>query len=209
MKKTIMLFAGVAMCKLLLSAGGSFADESNDRTELKAAVQERITEANRTFQATVAAFPEQEHEVTVSFTHAFPLKKATEKALAQGFHVEGFRHGDETHSGGYMIAPGQSLDDATADYETQIPQITDQHLANVTRMLRSVSDPELRASLQQSRREFLRQKKALQKQGLQVIGLDLRGKGKDLEQLQQTDSSIRVIELRDGSRRNAAILPTD
>jgi hypothetical protein len=48
-------------------------------------------------------------------------------------------------------------------------------------MLSTVSDPELRAALQQSRREFLRQKKAYQKQGMQVIGLDLRGNGRDLE----------------------------
>lgn len=171
MKKTIMFFTGVALCKVFLPGGESFAGESSNRTELKAAVQERVLEAN--------------------------------------LQVEGFRHGDETHSGGYTIAPGQLLDDAMADYEAQIPQITDQHLANVTRMLHSVSDPELRVSLQQSRREFLRQKKALQKQGLQVIGLDLRGNGRALEHFKQTDSSVRVMELRSENRRNAAILPAD
>lgn len=209
MKKTMLLFAGVAICKLLLPTAGSFAGEANDRIELKAAVQERIIEANRTFQATVAAFPEQEYEVTVSFTRALPLKKAVEKALAQGFQIEGFRHGDETHSGGYTIAPGQSLDDAMADYELQIPQFVDQPLTNIKRMLRGVSDPELRAALQKSRREFLQQKKVHQEQGMQIIGLDLYGKGKDLARFQQTDSSVRVIELRDGGRRNSAILPTD
>lgn len=209
MKKLIMFCIGIALYSLSLPGGYLFAGEPNDRTMLEAAVQERIAEANRTFREAVTAFPEAEQAVTISFTQSLPLGVAVEKALIQGFQVEGFRHGDETHSGGYTIAPGQSLDDAIADYEAQIPQITDQHLANVTRMLRSVSDPELRASLQQSRREFLRQKKALQKQGLQVIGLDLRGKGRALEHFQQTDSSVRVVELRSGSRRNAAILPTD
>lgn len=209
MKKTIMFFTGVALCKVLLPGGESFAGESSNRTELKAAVQERVLEANRIFQETIAAFPEQEHAVTVSFTRSLPLKKAVEKAIARGLQVEGFRHGDATHSGGYTIAPGQPLDDAMADYEVQIPQFLDQHLTNIKRMLSTVSDPELRAALQQSRREFIRQKKAYQKQGMQVIGLDLRGNGRDLEQFQQTDSSVRVMELRSESRRNAAILPAD
>jgi hypothetical protein len=91
MKKTIMFFTGVALCKVLLPGGESFAGESSNRTELKAAVQERVLEANRTFQETIAAFPEQEHAVTVSFTRSLPLKKALEKAIARGLQIEGFR----------------------------------------------------------------------------------------------------------------------
>jgi hypothetical protein len=208
MKKIVTFFTGVALCKVLLPGGESFAGESN-RTELRAAVQERILEANRTFHEAMTAFPEEEHAVTVSFIRALPLTKAVEKALVRGFQIEGFRHGDATHSGGYAIAPGQPLDDAMIDYEVQIPQFIDQHLTNIKRMLGSITDPELRTALQQSRREFLQQKRMYQKQGMQVIGLDLRGKGRDLERFQQTDESVRVMELRSENRRNAAILPTD
>lgn len=208
-KKSIMLFAGVVWCGLSMLGGGLRAQELEGAVDLKAIAQERILYANRAFREAVTNSPDEEQAVTASFTRSMTLREAVDKALAQGFTIEGFRHGDATHSGGYIIAPEQSLEDAMAKYEASIPALIEQHLVNVEDMLQDESDEESRAALEQSRREFLQQREKYKRQGLRVIGIDLRGKGRALEQFQQTDPSIRVMELRHGNRRNAAIPTAD
>lgn len=206
-KKGVTLFAGIVGCGLLLFGEGVFAQTLDETGELKVAVQDRILAANRAFREAVTNSPNEEYAVTASFTHSMPLREAVEKVLAQGFIIEGFHHGDDTHSGGYIIAPGQPLEDAIMKYESSIPAFIEQHLINIEGLLQRESEEESRAALQQSRRELLQQQEEYKREGLRVIGIDLRGKGRDLERFQRVDSSIRVMELRSRNRRESAILP--
>ena len=101
----------------------------------------------------------------------------------------------------------QRLEDAMTKYEASIPAFIEQHLINIEGLLQRESDEESRAALQQSHRELLQQQEEYKREGLRVMGIALRGKGRGLERFQRADSSIRVIELRRRNHRESAILP--
>lgn len=175
-------------------------------TDPLSVVEERINASNKHFTAAATAAPEVEQIVTVSFTKPLLIRKAVRKAQTYGLVVEGFRHGFGEFTGGYTIASDEPLDEAIQRYELFLTQYIDQGFDRPTDSPEAV-DEEATEAWDKTAGEVKQMKRWYQIQGVEIIGIDLRGKGKDLMRFQQQESTVRMMELRTGSRRNAAILP--
>ena len=175
----------------------------------KSVIQQRIEPAKSEFQQQIDNFPDREIVVTASFTRSMPIGDVVERASLHQLSIVGFRHGSVSHSGGYTLAPGESLEDAIVQYQHDAVFFTDQDLRNTESLMMTVADEAVRRALQERRAELSRRSQELKKVGLKILGVDLRGSGRDLQAFLQNNGIVRVLEVQHGSRRDAAILPTD
>ncbi len=182
---------------------------SPESAELETLLQKRIEVADRAFNDTVTKFPYQEHAVMASFTKPMPIQEVVEEAKTYGLTIEGFRHSSTTHSGGYTIPPGEPLDIAVIQYEHDMLFSLEKDIQHTEELLANESDTEVQEALRDRQKELSSRLQNYNINGLQVTGADLKGKGAALQVFRLERPFVRVMELNQGSRRNAAIPPIE
>lgn len=185
--------------------------EEVNRQELRAVIQNRIENANSTFRDRVEKFPDQNLSVTTSLRRSMPIWEVVSAAQQHGLTIEGFRHGDASQSGGYTMTPGESVEDAVRQYEYDMEYFSRMDLQYTYKMLQDVNSDIERRALNRRKEDILARQQKYNNEGLKILGIDLHGKAESLDTFatETGEGFVRVMEIRESERRNAAILPAD
>lgn len=180
---------------------------AEELAQLSFTPEARIARANAAFREQVESFPDQETNVTASFTQPRSIHDAVAEAQAHGLTIQGFRHGDASSSGGYTMTAGEDIEKALRQYEYDLKFFPEQDLKLTEQMLASEKDPTLIEALQTRKRDIIARQQKQEKEGFVIVGIDLRGRGKALKQFSDERPYVLGMELRDGARRSSAIFP--
>ncbi len=181
---------------------------TNDPTAViqqRTGIQQRIARSQAQFDDFVRNFPEKETTVMASFTRPMEIEEVVASAQLQRLSITGFLHGSATHSGGYILQPGELVENAIAQYRRDAAFFTDEDIRLNDEMVTSVTDKEVQDALRIRRANLLVRKQELEKVGLKILGVEIRGKGVDLSNFRKVNTYVRVLETLDGSRHSAAI----
>lgn len=208
LKTAVQYFAvTLACCSFEISFAQSM--DAQTRAEVHETIRDRIDAANSTFDDHVESAPNQDMSVTASFKYGVSIYEAVAQVKAYGLTIEGFRHGDAAHSGGYTMRLGEPVQAAIDQYDYDRRFFTQRDLENTEEMMTTATDKAVLPALQKRKRETVSRQERDEREGLLIIGIDLHGKGKSLKEFSEAHAFVRVMEIREDERRNAAILPTD
>ncbi len=185
------------------------SDSRSEANAVAAGVQQRVARSQAAFDEFVRNFPDQETTVLASFVRPMDIEEAVASARVHGLDITGFRHGSSPHSGGYTLAPGEVLDNAIAQYRHDASFFTNEDIRNTDEMIANVADKEVQQALRERRANLLVRKQELDRVGLKILGVEVRGKGAELSNFQKANTFVRVLEIQDGARKNAAISPSE
>lgn len=215
MKRKMRLVAsvvGLFLSQDLVLAADSAVGTSNSRAGVSAstnAIQQRIARSQAQFDDFVRNFPDKETTVLASFARPMEIEEVVTSARAQRLSIAGFLHGSASHSGGYTLQPGESVENAVAQYRRDASFFSDGDIRNTDEMIATVTDKEVQQGLRGRRANLLVRKQELDRVGLKIVGVEVRGKGAELSNFQKANTFVRVLEIQDGSRKNAAISPSE
>lgn len=172
-------------------------------------IRQRIARSQAQFNDFARNFPEKETTVMASFTRPMEIEEVVASARALRLSIAGFLHGSATHSGGYTLQPGELVENAIAQYRRDAAFFTDEDIRINDEVVTSVTDKEVQNALRERRVDLLARKQELDRVGLKILGVEVRGKGADLSKFQSANTFVRVLEIQDGARKNAAIPPQE
>lgn len=188
---------------LIFYSGVSYA-ESGSATP---ATQQRITSAHEKFQQALVNAPEKEVEAAMYFANDMSLEQLRMSLRNVPLTVKGFLHGTPSYGGGYSLSPGETLDQAIANYRRDHLSFLQQRMQMEDRMVATETNEEARKALTSHRKEAEQMTSDLELRGIRVIGLELHGKTNVMADFQERNSFVRVVELKENGKPQPAILP--
>lgn len=171
-------------------------------------IQQRIISAHEEFQQALENAPEKEVEATMFFTNDMALEQLQMSLRNVPLTVKGFLHGTPSYGGGYTLNPGETLDQAIANYRRDHLGFLRQRMQLEDRMAATESNEEARKALIPHRKEAEQMESDFELRGIRVIGLELHGKAKEMAGFKEKNSFVRVIELKKDGKPQLAILPS-
>lgn len=171
---------------------------------------ERISGARAALDATVRTAPFSVIKATAYFDRRIPVENAPEILRGKNLALKGFRHGDKSESGGYILRNNESLDEAIQNYRVEYGRLLDRRVEMMRRLLQKTSALDTADLLQAARTqlESVQRKKAhLSVAGLQIIGVELEGSAYEMQKFRDNVSLVRAVELSSLSNAQPAILP--
>jgi len=176
-------------------------------SELREDMGQRVRSAASEFREAVRNRPNQSARAVAYLTNSMGVREVQAR-VPRGLAIRGFRHGSEINSGGYTLAPGESVDDAVASYERDHSLF----LAVRSEQMRSLLEAEpgdegMATAVQEGLRLNQQREDDFYQHGLRIIGVELEGRLRDMEQFRSSNGFVRVIELRDENKARPAILP--
>lgn len=169
--------------------------------------EQRIAHAKNAFNQQLAAFPDDEVSVTAFFKNPKSVEQAINEARSHGLRLQGFRHVLGESSGGYLLTPGESIEAAVEQYQADHVKFLEQQIAHMTQMLGNSKHQAEKASIAAKLNELENRRAVLSREGLQIIGIDVRGTARKLKQFAGANPSIHVLELRQDGRVQSPIRP--
>ena len=169
--------------------------------------EQRIAHAKSAFNQRLAAFPDDDVSVTAFFKEPRSVEQAIEEARSHGLRLQGFRHVLGESSGGYLLTPGESIEAAVAQYQADHVKFLRQQIAHMTQMLTTSKHEAEKASIAAKLNELENRRAVLSREGLQIVGIDVRGTARKLKQFAVANPSIHVLELRQDGRVQSPIRP--
>jgi hypothetical protein len=170
--------------------------------------RQRLENGARALDAIVRERPDDSVGALASFTGERDIDEVVAHARRLGLTITGFRHGSRTHSGGYTLSPGESVEDAVAAYRRDLDWFPRRRAERMRRLAAETTDPDLSRSLAEHASELEARVDALNATGrVKVIGFELSGPAILVDEFRRTVSFVRGVELRSGSRHDAAISP--
>jgi len=170
-------------------------------------VDVRVAQAEAGFAQVLKNTPEKEVRVAVFFTNDISLQDARMALSYSPLAVKGFRHGTQFYSGGYSLKQGETLDEAVANYPRDHLFFLQKRMEMEDKMLVTATNAELRNAITTHRKEADQMKADFDKNGIRVIGVEVGGRAKDIQDFKDRNSFARVIELKENGKPQPAIVP--
>lgn len=131
-------------------------------------IKKRIETADSVFSQIVQETPNRVISTATFFSHSIAPEQLISKIAVANLKLKTFRHGNNEYSGGYVLRPGESYDQAVSNYRKM-------HLAFLKDVGHELSNPDEEANLC-------------------IIGADIEGEAIDLQSFRQKNDFVRVIE---------------
>ena len=170
-------------------------------------VEARVAAADEKFNQVVKNDPQKEVYVVMFFTNDMNLSDVRENFRRTSFKIKGFRHGTQSYAGGYSVAAGETLEQAIVNYERDHLFFLQTRMSAEEKMLTTNMDDQLRKAIVSHQKEAQQMKIDFQTHGLRIIGIELVGRAQALDTFKESNSFVRVVELKDQSAPQPAILP--
>lgn len=170
-------------------------------------VEERILLAHELFGQVLKNTPDKVIEVVVFFTNDITLENLHAEVRGKLFKVKGFRHGTQSYGGGYSFDTNETVDEAVENYRRDHAFFIEKRIEIVDSLLSKETDESLRLALTKHRKEAEQMKQDFDERGLRIIGVELHGKARDIQNFKDEHSFVRVIEVVEKGKPQSAILP--
>ncbi len=184
-------------------SGASYAESGS----AVPSTQQRITSAYEKFQQALVKAPEKEVEAAMFFTNDMSLEQLQMSLRNVPLTVKGFLHGTPSYGGGYSLSPGETLDQAIANYRLDHLSFLQQRMQIEDRMVATETNEEARKALISHRKEAEQMKADFELRGIRIIGLELHGKIKEMADFKERNLFVQVVELKENGKSQPAILP--
>lgn len=170
-------------------------------------VSERIKDAEETFGQVLKNTPEKEIRAAAFFTNDMSLENVRTAFGKSPLAVKGFRHGTQSYSGGYSLKQGETLDEAIVSYSRDHLFFLQKRMEIEDKALASETNNDLRKAMTDHRKEADQMKADFEKNGIRVIGVEVAGRARDVQDFKEENSFVRVIELTERGKPQSAIIP--
>lgn len=170
-------------------------------------MEARIAKAEEDFGQVLKNTPEKEVRVAAFFTNDMSLESVRTVFSNSPLAVKGFRHGTQSYGGGYSFKQGETLDEATVNYRRDHLAFLQQRMELEDNVLATGINDDLRKAIVNHRKEADQMKVDFEKNGIRVVGVEVQGRAKDIQDFKEKNSFVRVIELKERGKPQSAILP--
>ena len=170
-------------------------------------VSERIKDAEETFGQVLKNTPEKEIRAAAFFTNDMSLENVRAAFGKSPLVVKGFRHGTQSYSGGYSLKQGETLDEAIASYSRDHLFFLQKRMEIEDKALAAETNDDLRTAMADHRKEADQMKADFEKNGIRVVGVEVAGRARDVQDFREKNSFVRVIELTERGKPQSAIVP--
>lgn len=170
-------------------------------------VEERILSAHERFDQVLKKTPDKVIEVTAFFTNDVTLENLRMELQKVPLKVKGFRHGTQSYSGGYSLSTNETVDEAIENYRRDHTLFIEKRMDIEDDLLSTEIDEGLRLALVRHRKKAEQMKHDFDEKGLRIIGVELRGKIKDIKNFKDKHGFVRVIEVTEKGKPQSAIFP--
>ena len=185
------------LCSLVFPIVSHSASSSEARVQV---AQERF---NQVLQKT----PDKIIDVIAFFTNDITLENLHAEVQGKPFKVKGFRHGTQSYGGGYSLDTNETVDVAIENYRRDHALFIEKRMEIEDNLLSTETDESLRLALIKHRKEAEQMKQDFEERGLRIIGVELYGKAKDIQNFKDEHGFVRVIEVVEKGKPQSAILP--
>lgn len=168
---------------------------------------EQIQAAKSNFQDLVKNQPDKEILATAYLVNEIALDNVPNLVKGQDLSVVGFRHGNQSYSGGYGIKPGESLEEAMANYQRKHELILTKKTEIDQMNVQSEGDEDLEAAMQAYVNNAKYRLEDFKKHGLRIVGIDLAGKVSTMKNFMNGQTAVRLIEVREENDHLPIIIP--
>lgn len=169
--------------------------------------EERILLAHERFNQVLQKTPDKVIEATVFFTNDITLENLRTELQNVPLKVKGFRHGTQSYSGGYSLNLNETLDEAVENYRRDHALFIEKRMGIEDNLLSTETDEGLRLALIKHRKEAEQMKQDFDERGLRIVGVELHGKARDIQNFKDEHGFVRVIEVVEKGKPQSAILP--
>lgn len=169
--------------------------------------EERILLAHDRFNQVLKKTPDKVIEVTAFFTNDITLDNLRIELQKVPLEIKGFRHGTQSYGGGYSLGANETLDEAVENYRRDHALFIEKRMGIEDNLLSTETDEGLRLALIKHRKEVEQMKQDFDERGLRIIGVELHGKARDIQNFKDEHGFVRVIEVVEKGKPQSAILP--
>ena len=169
--------------------------------------EERILLAHDRFNQVLKKTPDKVIEVTAFFTNDITLDNLRIELQKVPLEIKGFRHGTQSYGGGYSLGVNETLDEAVENYRRDHALFIEKRMGIEDNLLSTETDEGLRLALIKHRKEAEQMKQDFDERGLRIIGIELHGKARDIQNFKDEHGFVRVIEVVEKGKPQSAILP--
>lgn len=169
--------------------------------------EERILLAHDRFNQVLKKTPDKVIEVTAFFTNDITLDNLRIELQKVPLEIKGFRHGTQSYGGGYSLGANETLDEAVENYRRDHALFIEKRMGIEDNLLSTETDEGLRLALIKHRKEAEQMKQDFDERGLRIIGVELHGKARDIQNFKDEHGFVRVIEVVEKGKPQSAILP--
>lgn len=170
-------------------------------------VSVRVAEAEENFGQVLKNTPEKEIRAVAFFTNDMSLENVRTAFGKSPLVVKGFRHGTQSYSGGYSLKPGEILDEAIVSYKRDHLFFLQKRMEIEDKALAAETNDDLRTAMADHRKEADQMKADFEKNGIRVVGVEVTGRARDVQDFRAKNSFVRVIELIEHGKPQSAIVP--
>lgn len=170
-------------------------------------IEERILLAHDRFNQVLKKTPDKVIEVTAFFTNDITLDNLRIELQKVPLEIKGFRHGTQSYGGGYSLGANETLDEAVENYRRDHALFIEKRMGIEDNLLSTETDEGLRLALIKHRKEAEQMKQDFDERGLRIIGVELHGKARDIQNFKDEHGFVRVIEVVEKGKPQSAILP--
>lgn len=170
-------------------------------------IEERILLAHDRFNQVLKKTPDKVIEVTAFFTNDITLDNLRIELQKVPLEIKGFRHGAQSYGGGYSLGANETLDEAVENYRRDHALFIEKRMGIEDNLLSTETDEGLRLALIKHRKEAEQMKQDFDERGLRIIGVELHGKARDIQNFKDEHGFVRVIEVVEKGKPQSAILP--
>ncbi len=167
----------------------------------------RVLVAQERFNQVLQKTPDKIIDVIAFFTNDITLENLHAEVQGKPFKVKGFRHGTQSYGGGYSLGVNETLDVAIENYRRDHTLFIEKRMEIEDNLLSTETDESLRLALIKHRKEAEQMKQDFEERGLRIIGVELYGKAKDIQNFKEEHGFVRVIEVVEKGKPQSAILP--
>lgn len=192
-----LLFLTLLVPGVLLAASGASNSDPH----------QRIVTATEKFHAVIQRNPEEEVIATAYFATGMPVEEIRQSLHQVALTVKGFLHGTPSHSGGYTLNPGETVEQALSNYQRDHLHFLQMRMEMEDKMIASEQDQGVRAALIAHRQEAEQVKADVEQRGLRLIGVEFHGKARAIMEFKERNRFVRVVELKESGKPQPAVLP--
>jgi hypothetical protein len=144
-------------------------------------------------------YPDKEIEAVIFFKNERDLEGVVSSDYSEKFKVVGFRHGNKNYSGGYNLKDGESLSEAIESYRRDHIKFLQEDEKNMRIIAdESDGDAQIKNAASARLRSIVGRQDDYIKNGLRIVGLEVKGKPKGLIDLWESGShNVRAIKVKE------------
>lgn len=167
----------------------------------------RVAKADADFAQALKNTPDKEVSAVAFFNNDMSPQDVRMAFYNTPLVVKGFRHGTQFYSGGYSLKSGETLDEAIVNYNRDHLFFLQKRMETEDKMLATETNAELRNAMVAHRKEADQMKADFEKNGIRVVGVEVVGRLRDMQDFKGRTPFVRVIELKETGKKQPAIVP--